>query len=801
MKFSEQWLREFVSPPLTTQQLIDQLTMAGLEVDGFEPVAASFSSVVVAEVLETSPHPDADKLTVCRVNAGDQEVQIVCGAANVRPGIKVPLAKVGAKLEDFKIKKAKLRGVESFGMLCSERELGLSDNHEGLMELPIDAPVGMDVRGYLQLDDVIIDLDLTPNRSDCLGMIGLARETGVINGLDVKSLTVLPVSPTHDQTFSVALAAGGACPRFVGRVIKGIRLDAETPLWMQEKLRRCDIRSIDPVVDVTNYVMMELGQPMHAYDFDELQGKIVVRISKADEQVTLLDGQAVKLHQDTLLITDDSGPIGIAGIMGGLSTSVTDKTTNIFLESAFFAPTAIAGRARTYGMNTDASHRFERGVDWQGQVRAIERATALLIEIAGGEAGPTIETIDVDTLPVNQQVSLRANRIERLLGVEIKEAEVDKMLGRLGFENQRSIQDGAALWEVTAPSFRFDIAIEADLIEEVSRIYGYNNLPVRTPKVNLSMAPVAEDQLPVNRIKDELVSLGYQETITYSFVDPKLQATLDPQQQPIALANPISAEMGVMRTTLWSGLIKALIYNSNRQQNRIRLFETGLRFLQVPDQPSLSLANITQEAMLAGVACGPRFPESWAQKSEAIDFYDIKADVEAIIGLTGLAGEFSFKAAECATLHPGQCAGIYRYGQLVGYVGLLDPRVQQTLGLDQAVYLFELKLALLTPKRLPNAAPLSRFPEVRRDIAIIVDSSVHAAEINTCVVQAADETFRNLKLFDVYQGKGIDPNRKSIALGLTFQHVSRTLTDEEISVSVDQIVTALESQLAASLRN
>ncbi len=801
MKFSEQWLREFVSPPLTTQQLIDQLTMAGLEVDGFEPVAASFSSVVVAEVLETSPHPDADKLTVCRVNAGDQQVQIVCGAANVRPGIKVPLAKVGAKLEDFKIKKAKLRGVESFGMLCSERELGLSDNHEGLMELPVDAPVGMDVRGYLQLDDVIIDLDLTPNRSDCLGMIGLARETGVINGLDVKPLTVLPVPPTHDQTFSVALAAGAACPRFAGRVIKGIRLDAETPLWMQEKLRRCDIRSIDPVVDVTNYVMMELGQPMHAYDFDELQGKIVVRISKADEQVTLLDGQAVKLHQDTLLITDDSGPIGIAGIMGGLSTSVTHKTTNIFLESAFFAPTAIAGRARTYGMNTDASHRFERGVDWQGQVRAIERATALLIEIAGGEAGPTIETIDADTLPVNQQVSLRANRIERLLGVEIKEAEVDKMLGRLGFENQRRIQDGAALWEVTAPSFRFDIAIEADLIEEVSRIYGYNNLPVRTPKVNLSMAPVAEDQLPVNRIKDELVSLGYQETITYSFVDPKLQATLDPQQQPIALANPISAEMGVMRTTLWSGLIKALIYNSNRQQNRIRLFETGLRFLQVPDQPSLSLANITQEAMLAGVVCGPRFPENWAQKSEAIDFYDVKADVEALIGLTGLADEFSFKAAECAALHPGQCAGIYRQGQLVGYVGLLDPRVQQTLDLDQAVYLFELKLALLTPKRLPNAAPLSRFPEVRRDIAIIVDSSVNAAEINTCVMQAADETFRNLKLFDVYQGKGIDPNRKSIALGLTFQHVSRTLTDEEISVSVDQIVTALESQLAASLRN
>ena len=801
MKFSEQWLREFVNPSLTTQQLIDQLTMAGLEVDGVEPVAASFSQVVVAEVLETFPHPDADKLTVCRVNAGDQEVQIVCGAANVRPGIKVPMAKVGAKLDDFKIKKAKLRGVESNGMLCSERELGLSDNHEGLMELPLDAPVGLDMRSFLQLDDVIIDLDLTPNRSDCLGILGLARETGVINGLDVKPLTVLPVPATHDQTFGVSLAAGAACPRFVGRVITGIRLDAETPLWMKEKLRRCDIRSIDPVVDVTNYVMMELGQPMHAYDLDRLQGEIRVRTATADEQVTLLDGQQISLQPDTLLITDASGPIGIAGIMGGLGTSVTDETTNIFLESAFFAPTAIAGRARTYGMNTDASHRFERGVDWQGQARAIERATALLIDICGGEPGPTVETLDPATLPVSQQVKLRASRIERLLGVKIADPEVDKMLGRLGFENQRQLHEGTSLWTVTAPSFRFDIAIEADLIEEVSRIYGYNNLPVRTPRVNLTMAPVAEDRLAVNRIKDQLVSLGYQETITYSFVDPKLQAILDPANSPIALANPISAEMGVMRTTLWSGLLKALMYNTNRQQSRIRLFETGLRFLQAANQPYLALENITQEAMLAGVACGPRLPENWAQKSQNIDFFDIKADVEAIIGLTGLTDEFSFKAAEITALHPGQCAAIYRNGQRVGHVGLMDPRVQQALGLDQAVYLFELKLALLRPKRLPHAAPLSRFPEVRRDIAIIVDNQVHAAEINACVIQAADETFRNLKLFDVYQGKGIDPNRKSIALGLTFQHVSRTLTDEEISVSVSQIITALESQLAASLRN
>ena len=801
MKFSENWLREFVSPALSTQQLVDQLTMAGLEVDGFEPVAASFTHVVVGEVIETSPHPDADKLTVCRVNAGDEEVQIVCGAANVRPGIKVPLAKVGAKLEDFKIKKAKLRGVESFGMLCSERELGVSENHEGLMELPFDAPVGQDVRTYLQLDDVIIDLDLTPNRSDCLGLVGLARETGVINGLDVEPLVVAPVTAIHDRTFAVSLAAGTACPRFVGRVITGIRLDAETPLWMKEKLRRSDIRSIDPVVDVTNYVMLELGQPMHAYDLDCLSGEIVVRISEADEQVTLLDGQAISLQPDTLLITDASGPIGIAGIMGGLSTSVTAKTTNIFLESAFFAPIAIAGRARTYAMNTDASHRFERGVDWQGQARAIERATALLLEIAGGESGPTTETVEQGSLPVANEVTLRANRIERLLGVSIPEIDVDQMLGRLGFENERTNQADGAIWQVRAPSYRFDIAIEADLIEEISRIYGYNNLPVRTPKTNLVMTPVPEDQVQVNRMKDQLVALGYQEAITYSFVDPKMQAIIDPDNTPIALANPISADMGVMRTTLWSGLLKALMYNSNRQQNRIRLFETGLRFLQQPDQTDLQMANITQEPMIAGVVCGPRYPENWSLKSASVDFYDVKADVESLLALTGLAADFNFSAAEITALHPGQCAAIHRRGELVGYVGLLDPRVQQTLDLDQPVFLFELKLDLLKLKRLPNAAPLSRFPEVRRDIAVIVDNSVDAAEINACVLNAADETLRNLKLFDVYQGKGIDPNRKSIALGLTFQHVSRTLTDEEISVSVGEIVAALESKLAASLRN
>ncbi|MBQ74879.1 MAG: phenylalanine--tRNA ligase subunit beta [Gammaproteobacteria bacterium] len=800
MKLSENWLREFVNPKLTTDELVEQLTMAGLEVDGVTPVASEFSKVVVGELLEVNPHPDADKLVVCKVSGGDETHQVVCGAPNARAGIKVPFALVGAKLAGHKLKKAKLRGVESCGMLCSERELGISDSHEGLMELPLDAPVGESMRDYLQLDDYIIDLDLTPNRSDCLGMTGLARETGLLNSLDVQYPKIEPIAPGIEDVFSVELESGSACPRFVGRVIRNIDLKAQTPQWMREKLRRSDIRSIDPVVDVTNFVMLELNHPMHAYDLQKLTGRIVVRQSIKGEKVTLLDGSEVELDADTVLITDESGPIGMGGIMGGLSTAVTEGSRDIFLECAFFSPKSVAGRARSYGMNTDAAHRFERGVDWQGQTNAMERATTLLLEIAGGEAGPLVDTVLDDQLPKSKKVMLRADRIKRLLGVEIPGADINNMLSRLGFAHDSAEFDGQKGWLVSAPSHRFDIDIEVDLIEEISRVFGYNNLPVRTPVTSLTMAAMPEDELTLDRMRDQVVTRGYQEAITYSFVDPALQADLDPEYQAVALANPLSSEMSVMRTTLWTGLLKSLIYNLNRQQDRVRLFETGLRFRMDLNQQELTLENITQEKVLAGVVCGDQYAENWADRSQAIDFYDIKGDLESIFALTGEPDSFKFVNTEHAALQKGQSAEILRHGGNVGYLGPLDPEIQHKLDIRSQVYLFELKIDELITKSITKSAPLSRYPVVRRDIAVVVDQVISALAVRDCVKSAADDTLQNLKLFDVYQGKGIETNRKSLALGLTFQHPSRTLTDEEISSSMDKIIASLETEVGASLR-
>ncbi len=799
MKFSENWLREFVNPDLSTTELVEQLTMAGLEVDGVEPVAAAFSGIVVGEILEVASHPDADKLVVCKVSSGSETHQVVCGAPNARAGIKVPFATVGGQLPDLKIKKAKLRGVESFGMLCSERELGISDNHAGLMELPFDAPVGENIRDYLNLDDTIIEVDLTPNRSDCLGMIGLAREAAILGDIEMTPPAVPAVAATISDEFDVQLEAADACPRFVGRVIRNLDIKAASPLWMVEKLRRSGIRSIDPVVDVTNFIMLELGQPMHAYDLDKLRGKIVVRQSRSGESLTLLDSSDISLQDNTLLITDDSGPIGIAGIMGGLSTSVTKTTSNIYLESAFFAPMAIAGKARSYGMHTDASHRFERGVDWANQARAVERATALLLETCGGEAGPTRETVAKSDLPQVPDVRLRASRIKRMLGIEITDQQIDRMLSQLHFD-AKQISGPDTTWIVSPPSHRFDIAIEADLIEEISRIYGYNTLPVRTPKTHLAMVPAPEGELELGRLKQQLVSRGYFEAITYSFVDNASSAALDPEHEPIAITNPLSSEMGVMRTTLWPGLIKSLIYNRNRQQDRVRLFETGLRFRQPPNQPTLVLDAIAQEMMVAGVVCGKRFPENWADPKEVIDFYDVKGDLESLFQLTRSVDEFQFEPATHPALHPGQSARIMRNSEEVGFVGLLDPRVQQTLDLDLPVYLFELRVESLVNKAVAQVASVSRQPEMRRDIAVIVDHNVIAAAVRKCIKNAAGEALTNLKLFDVYQGKGIDPARKSMALGLTFQHPSRTLTEDEINQSVDNIVGALANELGASLR-
>ena len=796
MKFSEQWLREWVNPALSTEELVHQITMAGLEVDGVEPAAASLSQVVVGEILETETHPNADKLKVCRVSSGAETHQVVCGAPNARAGLKVPFALVGAKLDDFKIKKAKLRGVESFGMLCSERELGLSDQHEGLMELSETAPVGTDINTYLSLDDSIIEVDLTPNRSDCLGIIGLARETGLMNNLDVCMPSIVENEAVIEDTVSVQLAAGKACPRFVGRVIKSVDLTAPSPLWLTEKLRRSGIRSIDPVVDVTNLVMLELNQPMHAYDFAALKGDITVRLAEPKESMTLLNGQTVNLLDGTLLITDSSGPIGMAGIMGGAGTAVKSETRDIFLEAAFFAPVAMAGRARAYGMHTDAGHRFERGVDFMGQVRAMERATALLISISGGEPGPLVDTVSEADLPVLPKVTLRAARIKRVLGMAIADADVENILKRLDFEFEIESSERDKVWRVSSPSHRFDINIEADLIEEISRIIGYDNLPVTRPTAELTMLESTEHAVSVKSLKARLVDRGYSEAITYSFVDGVKQSLLTPRAVPVALKNPLSSEMDVMRTTLCGGLLGALVHNQNRQQQDVRLFETGLVFEQKGSGPA-DLEAIEQKNRLALVLSGRRVPEGWANTQGVADFFDLKGDLEFLLGAEGL----TFEPCDLPGLQLGQCAKISMRGEMLGFIGLVNRAVSQAYDLRNPVLIAEIDLTMATSSAVPKVLEVSKFPEVRRDLAMLVDRNVPVSEIQKVILAHAGSALLHLKLFDVYTGKGVETIQKSIGVGLTFQHPSRTLTDDEITTAIEEVVAGLETKLKAQLRN
>ena len=779
MKFSEKWLREWVNPEIDSQALVAQLTMAGLEVDAIEPVAGEFSGVVVAEVLHREAHPDADKLSVCKVSTGRNEYQVVCGAPNVRGGLKVALAEVGALLPDnFKIKPAKLRGVESQGMLCSEKELGLSDNHEGIMELAEDAPVGEDIRRYLKLEDHCIDIDLTPNRGDCLGIAGLAREVGVLNQLRVAAVDIQPVAAAIDDTFPVTINAPHGCPRYVGRVIRDINPGVETPLWMQERLRRSGLRSIDPVVDVTNYVMLELGQPMHAFDLDRLEKGICVRMAQPEEKLVLLDGQEVTLNEDTLLITHGAGPVAMAGIMGGENSGVTQSTRNIFLESAFFDPLVIAGKARSYGLHTDSSHRFERGVDYLLQSKAIERATALLLDIVGGRPGPVTEVFSDEHLPEQRLVGLRKQRISRLLDIDFADSDVEEILERLGMEIGERSDEG---WQVKVPSYRFDISLEADLIEEIARVYGYDRIPVNLPQVSVRSRPASETEIPLNIMRRTLLTRGYHEAITYSFVDPKLQPLFDTQNEGIALANPISADMSVMRTSLWPGLVQALQYNQNRQQPRIRLFESGLVFRKVGN-------DIQQTAKLGGVIVGATEPESWANAGNRVDFYDLKGDVEVLLLLGGDAEAYHFTPGNNQALHPGQNAAIMRNGESIGDIGALHPSIEQALGIKGPVFLFQLDLDVVERGAIAQFTELSKFPEVRRDLSIIVDKSVELSAIDGLIKESAGNDLVDLRLFDLYQGQGIDPNRKSLSLGLTWQHRSRTLTAEEMSRHVARII-------------
>lgn len=791
MKFSEQWLRGWVSPQVSRDELVARLSMAGLEVDSVTPAAGVFSGVVVGEVLSTEQHPDADKLRVCQVSNGAETFQVVCGAPNVRPGLKIPFAMIGAALPgDFKIKKAKLRGVESNGMLCSQAELQVGEGNDGLMELPADAPVGQDVRVYLELDDASIEVDLTPNRGDCLSVAGLAREVGALYDAVVTRPQVAVVPAVHDEVLPVDVIASAACPRYLGRVIRNVDLSRPTPLWMVERLRRSDVRSIDAVVDITNYVMLELGQPLHAFDLAEINGGIRVRMAEEGEKLVLLDGQEVSLRADTLVIADHQRALAIAGVMGGEHSGVSATTRDIFLESAFFDQIAVAGKARSYGLHTDASHRYERGVDWQLAREAMERATGLLLEITGGEAGPAIETVSDQHLPSVEPIILRAERIEQMLGMKMDAAEIERLLTALGLT---VAPHASEQWRVEVPSHRFDITLEVDLIEELARLHGYNRLPVRYPQARLAPQPRAEAQSDLPALRRLLVARGYQEAITYSFIDQKWFELFTPGVEPLLLANPISADMSAMRSSLWPGLVKSLQHNLNRQQDRVRLFESGLRFVG-------QLEVLKQEPMLAGVICGSRLPEGWAQGRDVVDFFDVKADVEAVLGFAGAQDDFRFVPGSHPALHPGQTARIERDGRKVGYIGALHPELSKTLGLDRPVFVFELVLAEVAVGRLPKFHELSRFPEVRRDLALLADREVSATAVLDVIRENAGEWLTDLRLFDVYQGKGIDPLRKSLAVGLTWQHPSRTLTDDEVNASTQQILTSLEARLNATLR-
>ncbi len=802
MRIPYSWLTEWVRVPWNAQELGSRLTMAGLELEALELAAPAFCGVVVGEILSAEKHPQADKLRVCRVSTGQGEpLQIVCGAPNARAGLKSALAIVGAKLPDnLTIKAAKLRGVESAGMLCSAKELGLSEASAGIVELAPDAPVGRDLREYLALDDLVLALNVTPNRGDAMSVIGVAREVAALCGGKLTGPAMpgghspRPAASLGD-TFGVHLDAPAGCPKFVGRVIRGVDNKATTPVWMRERLRRAGVRSISPVVDVTNYVMLELGQPMHGYDLSKLQGEIRVRFGHAGETITLLDGKSVEVRPDVLLITDGAGPIGIAGIMGGQRTAVGAETSDVFFEAAYFSPDAIIGRALRWGLTTDASQRFERGVDPSQQERGVERATELLLAIAGGNAGPAVVRQSDEHLPARPPVTLRRKQLARLLGVDFDAERVRSCLMDLGMQVEPT-QEG---WRVVPPPHRFDIAIEADLIEEAARIIGYQAIPETDANVPQRFASLPSARPLERELLQTLALRGYHEAITYAFVDPQLQARLFPDLVGIVLANPIASDLSVMRVSLWPGLLKAALENQRRQQDRVRLFEHGARFLAATDAAGAAREIDT----LAGIACGHRLPEQWGlprEMREPVDFFDVKGDIEALLAATGARAQFSFEPHALSCLHPGRAARLLREGQPVGWLGELHPSLVKALDFTYPPVLFELDVEPALAVARPAYREVSRFPQVRRDLAVVVDESIALSRLIERVTFTASSLLRDLRVFDVYRGPGVEAGRKSVALGLIFQDISRTLTEDDVAGLMAAVVADLRVSLNAKIR-
>lgn len=792
MKFSANWLREWVDVPGDAQALAHRLTMAGLETSVLGPVAPAFEGVRIVEIVSCEPHPNAERLRVCTIRtARNRTDTVVCGAPNAAPGIRVPHATPGASLPDGRsMQRAGIRGVVSAGMLLSAAELGIEEKSDGLWVLDADAPLGTSLRDWLRLDDLQLEAELTPNRGDCLSILGLARELSALTGKRLRAPPIKTVRATTANRISVRLVAPRDCANYCGRILSGIRSDARTPDWMAERLRRAGNRCIHPVVDVTNYVMLELGQPMHAFDLGRIAGGIQVRGARAREEIELLDGSSKKLDGGTLVIADDHSAVALAGIMGGMASAVSGTTRDIFLESAWFRPEAIGTRARQLGLHTDSSHRFERGVDPTLQRRALERATALLVEIVGGQPGPEVHAHAARYLPKPRMLTLRRAQLDRVLGVKLPGNVVGTVFRRLGMKTQTS----ANAWRVTPPSYRYDIARECDLIEEVARVHGYERLPRSAPTGTLQMTSVPETRLPVTRLHDLLSDRDYQEAITYSFVDPAMQAALDPGAKPIALRNPIAADLAVMRSTLWPGLLRAALHNLNRQQDRVRLYEIGNRFVTRD-------GTRIEEPVVAGCVTGTVLPPQWGAASRPADFFDIKSDVEALLGPS--ADSWQFRPARHPALHPGQSAEIVAAsdpGRRMGWVGVMHPDLQARFKLEIPVMLFELRADDLCRLPLPVFREVSRYPSIRRDLAFVVPPNVSARTIMECTRQAAGPLLTDLKLFDLYQGEGIDSGGKSFALALTLQDSSRTLKDDEIETLIGRVVAGVSANTGATLR-